>query len=223
MTPREAVALTRYVKACCPQQAMDEYTPDAWHDLLGDLSLDDCRQAARAVAMRQPFVAPAEIRTEVRRIREARIPDRSQLPSPGADLADDPRAWALAMREIVRRLGDGHMPFYAIASGSVGGGAEPNEEYRGAREERVRTDRQRRRAEHEAEREVTRAYIDAQDRLLTFNEDARETLVAEAEVELFSPAEAAAGFPKADAAVGTTDRQKIVILAAHLAEPSEAS
>ena len=38
MTPQETLLLTRYVKACCPQQAMDDFTPDAWHDLLGDLT-----------------------------------------------------------------------------------------------------------------------------------------------------------------------------------------
>ena len=48
MTPHETLLLTRYVKACCPQQAIDEYTPDAWHDLLGDLSLADCRAAVVA-------------------------------------------------------------------------------------------------------------------------------------------------------------------------------
>lgn len=61
--------LTRYVRACCPQQAMDEFTADAWHDLLGDISLDDARAAVVVVARRQPFVAASEIRTEVRRAR----------------------------------------------------------------------------------------------------------------------------------------------------------
>lgn len=63
--------LTRYVKACCPQQAIDEYTPDAWHDLLGNLGLADCRAAVAAVAKRQPFVAPAEIIAEVKRASRA--------------------------------------------------------------------------------------------------------------------------------------------------------
>ena len=66
MTHAETVLLTRYVKACCPQQAIDRYTPDAWHDLLGDLAPEDCRAAVVTVAKRQPFVAPAEIRAEVR-------------------------------------------------------------------------------------------------------------------------------------------------------------
>src|ERR1700734_4510496 len=56
MTPKETVLLVAYVNACCPQQAMDEYTPDAWHDLLGDLDLAGCRQAVVTVAKRQPFV-----------------------------------------------------------------------------------------------------------------------------------------------------------------------
>ena len=69
MTPRETVILVRYVKALCPQQAIDEFTPDAWHDVLGDYDLADARAACVAVASRQPFVAPAEIIAEVRRAR----------------------------------------------------------------------------------------------------------------------------------------------------------
>ena len=34
MTPSETVLFIRYVRACCPQQAIDEYTADAWHDVL---------------------------------------------------------------------------------------------------------------------------------------------------------------------------------------------
>lgn len=67
MTPQESLVLVRYVKACCPQQAIDEFTPEAWHDLLGDLELADCRRAVTTVARRQPFVAPSEIRAEVSR------------------------------------------------------------------------------------------------------------------------------------------------------------
>lgn len=66
--------LARFVKACCPQQAIDEYTPDAWHELLGHLELADCREAAVMVARRQPFVAPAEIIAEVARRHSASAP-----------------------------------------------------------------------------------------------------------------------------------------------------
>jgi len=49
----ETVLLTEYVQACCPQQAIGEYTADAWHDLLGDLSLADCKAAVAEIAKRQ--------------------------------------------------------------------------------------------------------------------------------------------------------------------------
>ncbi len=65
MTREETVLLTRYVRACCPQQAIDKYTPDAWHDLLGDLELADCRAAVGTIARQQPFVAPSEIRAHI--------------------------------------------------------------------------------------------------------------------------------------------------------------
>lgn len=67
---KEASVLCRYVKALCPQQQFDEFSPDAWFDLLGELSLELARVAARNVARRQPFVAPSEILGEVARMRK---------------------------------------------------------------------------------------------------------------------------------------------------------
>ena len=52
MTPDETVALARYVRALCPAQRFDEYTPDAWHDLLHRYTRDEARAAAAAVAGR---------------------------------------------------------------------------------------------------------------------------------------------------------------------------
>src|SRR5690606_14585339 len=45
MTPEEAVILARYVKAMCPQQRLDEYTADAWYDVLAPYPLEDARAA----------------------------------------------------------------------------------------------------------------------------------------------------------------------------------
>jgi hypothetical protein len=73
MTPAESLILTRFVRAACPQQKFDEYTPDAWHELLRDLSLENCRAAVTALGKRQTFISPAEIRGEVNRIRADRI------------------------------------------------------------------------------------------------------------------------------------------------------
>ncbi len=74
MTREETVILTSYVIACCPQQALNEYTPDAWHDILGHLDLGEATAAAAAVARRKPFVAPAEILAEIARARGADKP-----------------------------------------------------------------------------------------------------------------------------------------------------
>jgi hypothetical protein len=52
---------------------MDEYTADAWHDLLGEYGLGECRHAVVLVARRQPFVSASEIITEVRRERRAEM------------------------------------------------------------------------------------------------------------------------------------------------------
>lgn len=69
MTSRETGMLLAYVTGACPQQKINELTPDAWHDILGHLDYAECRQAARAVASRQPFVAPSEIIAEIAAVR----------------------------------------------------------------------------------------------------------------------------------------------------------
>jgi len=83
--------LLRYIRACCPQQAIDEFTPDAWHHLIGHLDANTAHQAVMAVLRRQPFVSPAEILHETRHRPYER---------PYADVA------AAANR---RQLGTGHV------------------------------------------------------------------------------------------------------------------
>ena len=126
MTPKETVLLAAYVKACCPQQAMGEYTPDAWHDLLGDLPFADCREAVTAVAKRQPFVAPAEIRGEVRKIRDLRLA-KTSLPAPPADAADQPGRYREIIRANVERIADGMQLRKALGGGKPLEGDPPAE------------------------------------------------------------------------------------------------
>jgi len=109
MTPHETLLLARYVKACCPQQAIDKYTPEAWHDLLGDLSLADCRAAVAAVAKVKPFCAPSEIRAEVQRIRDRRM-DRAEIPAPPPELVDDWPAYQAALHAARVAAADGRDP-----------------------------------------------------------------------------------------------------------------
>lgn len=104
MTPTEAVKLTRLVRAICPQQQFDEYTADAWGDLLADLRLEDCTLAVRQLGQQQVFIAPAEIRAAVRKIRTERI-DRTPLPDPDPDMTPvQTIAW---LRQMRRAIADG--------------------------------------------------------------------------------------------------------------------
>jgi hypothetical protein len=215
VTPREAVMLTRYVEACCPQQKIDEYTPDAWHNLLGDLTIDDCRAAVDAVARQQPFVAPAEIRAEVRRIRTERI-TAGPIPDPGTG---DPAEYIRRLKASTRAVADGTLPPLAIEAGD-GADAWDNPTVRKIREmfDAEQADRRAaREAEHKAAREATRAYIDAQEVLIALD-DLGEGAMAQAFEDLFGEAQAAAGFPLATGALGVTDQQKTVIHAARLAK-----
>lgn len=109
MNREQTVIFTRLVKATCPQQAIDKYTPDAWYPLLDDLDFGDCQAAMIAIGRRQPFMAPAEIRSEVARIRNDRIA-RAVIPAPPPELADDPRAYQRYLQESTRRAADGALP-----------------------------------------------------------------------------------------------------------------
>lgn len=113
MTPHETLLLTRYVKACCPQQHIDEYTPDAWHDLLADLDSADCREAVAAIVKRQPFIAVADIRAEVKRIRRDRI-ERNPIAAPAHELTEQPGRYKAELEAEIRKIADGRSVQKAI-------------------------------------------------------------------------------------------------------------
>lgn len=104
MNPAESLALTRFVRAACPQQKLDEYTPDAWHELLADLTFADCKTAVVALGKQQPFISPAEIRAEVRRRRNERC--RADMTDPDYP-ADDVQGGLAAIKARRRALGNG--------------------------------------------------------------------------------------------------------------------
>jgi hypothetical protein len=110
MTPAEAITLCRMVKALCPQQAFDSYTPDAWALVLADVRLQDAKDAAVAVARRQPFVAPSEIIAEVKRIRGERIARHGELVPPEDLDPDNTEAYASWLRDARQAIGDGVDP-----------------------------------------------------------------------------------------------------------------
>lgn len=84
---------------------MDEFTPDAWCDLLGDLRFADCREAARNLGRAQHFIDPADIRKEVRRIRERRIADHPPIDPPHGLTETQYRNWLVSSR---RKIADGN-------------------------------------------------------------------------------------------------------------------
>lgn len=74
MTPEEAVILARYVRAMYPHIKLDEFTPDAWHDVLANYDLGDARAAVvKHVRNGNAFISAGEITAEIRRVRNARI------------------------------------------------------------------------------------------------------------------------------------------------------
>ena len=113
MNAQETVVLCRLVKAACPQQAIDKYTPDAWGDLLGDLSFEDCKAAVITITKAQPFCAPSEIRAEVQRIRNRRL-DRASIPAPPSELVDDWPAYQAALHASRVAAADGRDPEAAV-------------------------------------------------------------------------------------------------------------
>ena len=67
-----------------------------------------------AVAKSQPFVAPFEIRAEVRRARNERIMDAGGVPAPPPELIDNPAAYSAALRAAATALADGRDPHAAM-------------------------------------------------------------------------------------------------------------
>lgn len=108
MTNADAVVLCRMAKAACPQQQFDQYTPDMWHELLGDLRFVDAREALVEVVKSQPFVSPAEIRDQVKRVRGKRLDAFGPI-TPPFELEGSPLAEREWIREMVRRVGDGEV------------------------------------------------------------------------------------------------------------------
>lgn len=56
----------RLIRALCPQQRIDEYTADAWHEVIGHLDFETARDAVIAVKHGQAFVDPSDIIRHVR-------------------------------------------------------------------------------------------------------------------------------------------------------------
>ena len=110
MSPEETIALCRLVKAVCPSQALDQYTPDAWALILRHIDYNDAKQAVIDIAS-QPlelgksrYIEPGHIIGGVRRIRSQRIEDYGPV-SPPAGL--DTAGYMEWLRETRHMIGSG--------------------------------------------------------------------------------------------------------------------
>ncbi|MEU8136066.1 hypothetical protein [Streptodolium elevatio] len=118
MNELEAVSITRYVKALCPHQKFDEFTADAWFDVLGPYGFDDCKQAAAAIAGRQAFISTSDIVAEVRRIRAKRLDGFVYVPGDGDG---DPQVYLARRRAQIELVASGRRaadPEKALTAGA---------------------------------------------------------------------------------------------------------
>ncbi|MGK4583464.1 zinc finger domain-containing protein [Kitasatospora sp. HPMI-4] len=127
MIETEWVVLFRYVRAMFPQQRFDEYTPEAWYDVLGQYGAAETRAAIAACAAAKPFVSPAEIVAAIRQHRadvDRDLHGAGQYAEiPDAD-PDDVPAYLAALRTQRIRAAAGepltYRPRLAIAAAGVG-------------------------------------------------------------------------------------------------------
>lgn len=88
------------------RRVVDKATIAAWHDLIGDLSLEDCLEAVRAHRRESTeYLLPAHIRKRVLAVRAERVA-RVGDPLPGVD-PDDVAAYQAARVEARARVAAG--------------------------------------------------------------------------------------------------------------------
>lgn len=91
MNGAEVLQLCRLVKACCPSQAFDEYSVDAWALILGSYDYADAKAAvAELVSLpldpgKARYVEPGHIIGGIKRIRQKRI-EQTPMPEPPSGL-----------------------------------------------------------------------------------------------------------------------------------------
>lgn len=81
MRPTDVVLVVAFVEQMQPAQRFNDYTPDAWSEVLSDVpaDLDEARAAVVRLAKRQTWFTPGEIRAEILR---ALPPSALQAPAP---------------------------------------------------------------------------------------------------------------------------------------------
>jgi hypothetical protein len=91
----EVTKLLGYVAGACPAQKMNDFTGDAWLDILGHLEYAECRQAVRVVASKHPFISPSDIIAEVAAQRSPEQPHSNACR--GGDCRDCRVSWCMCV------------------------------------------------------------------------------------------------------------------------------
>lgn len=105
MISAETAGLVALVASMCPSMHLEETTAKNWYALLADLDAVDAHAAVIRLGRRQRHIAAADIRAEVRAIREERLA-RDPLPLPDAD-PDDPHRYRAELLAIVTAIASG--------------------------------------------------------------------------------------------------------------------
>lgn len=113
MNATDAVRLCRLVRALCPSQQMDTYTPDAWSALLGGYDYADAKQAVLEICAlplepgRSRYVEPGHIIATIHGTRRKRLAEVS-MPTPPSGL--DAAGYVDWMRDQRAQIAAGYTP-----------------------------------------------------------------------------------------------------------------
>lgn len=107
MNAQETARLCRLIAALSPAQKMDDETPAVWSVILADVTLSDAMEAVKVIAARQPWIAPADIVAEARRLRKGRL-ESVGTPTPNVD-PQDTQAWIAEQRALTAAVAAGQM------------------------------------------------------------------------------------------------------------------
>lgn len=114
MNGQETLTLWKMVRAAVPAQEMDEDALPLWAMALHDVRLVDAQQAlvnlmSDNTRKNGPWISPADVRGEVKRIRGARITAFGPLPEPPLEVETGARSYREWQAECQRRIADGEV------------------------------------------------------------------------------------------------------------------
>lgn len=101
MEPNELELITRGIKALCPAQKWDEYTPDVWLQVLRKVKYAEAAAAVERLGARQPWIGPSDISKDVEAVHKWRLDRVNPMPNDveGVSYIDELRTVRAAVAE----------------------------------------------------------------------------------------------------------------------------